>query len=236
MKPKKINTRTLFPELSPKLKSMYLVKTPKIIQNLFPNFTWKVPTEEKVIYLTFDDGPNPEVTPWVLEQLAAYNAKATFFAVGEEVDKYPAVFQQVIDAGHTTGNHTYNHVSGWASDNIPFFHNTRRCARLVNSTLFRPPFGRLKPKQSQFLQRHYRIVMWDVLSGDFDNNITNEQCLTNVTKNAEAGSIVVFHDSAKAKDKLQYVLPKVLAHFAAQGYTFEQLNDQNLEKRALKIA
>jgi len=201
MNPKKINTKTLFPELSPKLKSMYLVKTPKIIQNLFPNFTWKVPTKEKVIYLTFDDGPNPEVTPWVLEQLA-----------------------------------TYNHVSGWASDNIPFFHNTRRCARLVNSTLFRPPFGRLKPKQAQFLQRHYRIVMWDVLSGDFDNNITNEQCLANVTKNAEAGSIVVFHDSAKAKDKLQYVLPKVLAHFAAQGYTFEQLNDANLEKRALKIA
>ena len=236
MNPKKINTKTLFPELSPKLKSMYLVKTPKIIQNLFPNFTWKVPTKEKVIYLTFDDGPNPEVTPWVLEQLAEYNAKATFFAVGEEVDKHPEVLQQVVAAGHTTGNHTYNHVSGWASDNIPFFHNTRRCARLVNSTLFRPPFGRLKPKQAQFLQRHYRIVMWDVLSGDFDNNITNEQCLANVTKNAEAGSIVVFHDSAKAKDKLQYVLPKVPAHFAAQGYTFEQLNDANLEKRALKIA
>jgi len=234
MKGKTLNTipRTQYP----KLESMYLVKTPRIIQNLFPNFTWKVPTTEKTIYLTFDDGPNPEVTPWVLEQLAAYNAKATFFSIGEAVKKFPNVFQQVIEAGHTTGNHTYNHVSGWASDNIPFFHNTRRCARLVNSSLFRPPFGRLKPKQAQFLQRHYRIVMWDVLSGDFDQNITNEKCLANVINNAESGSIVVFHDSAKAKDKLQFVLPKVLEHFTALGYTFEQLNDQNLDKRNLKIA
>ena len=234
MKGKTLNTisRTYYP----KLKSMYLVKTPRVIQNLFPNFTWKVPTDEKIIYLTFDDGPNPDVTPWVLEQLATYNAKATFFSIGENVKQFPEVFQQVTEAGHTTGNHTYNHVSGWASDNIPFFHNARRCARLVNSTLFRPPFGRLKPKQAQFIQRHYRIVMWDVLSGDFDQNITKEKCLKNVIKNAEKGSIIVFHDSAKAKDKLQYVLPKVLAHFAAQGYIFEQLNDENLEKRALKIA
>ena len=220
----------------PKLESMYFVKTPRVIQNLFPNFTWKVPTEEKTIYLTFDDGPNPDVTPWVLAQLAEYNAKATFFSVGEQIEKHPTIFQQVIEAGHTTGNHTYNHVSGWASDNIPFFHNARRCARLVNSSLFRPPFGRLKPKQAQFLQRHYRIVMWDVLSGDFDQNITKEKCLANVIKNAEAGSIVVFHDSAKAKDKLEFVLPKILSHFTELGYTFEQLNDDNLEKRKLKIA
>lgn len=215
---------------------MYLAKTPRVIQKLFPNFTWKVPSEEKTIYLTFDDGPNPEVTPWVLEQLATYDAKATFFAIGENVEKHASVFQQIIDAGHTTGNHTYNHVSGWASDNIPFFHNTRRCARLVNSSLFRPPFGRLKPKQAQFIQRHYRIVMWDVMSGDFDQNTTKEKCLANVINNTETGSIVVFHDSLKAKDKLEYVLPKVLAHFSALGYSFEQLNDATLEKRALKIA
>lgn len=215
---------------------MYLVKTPKIIQNLFPNFIWKVPTQEKVIYLTFDDGPNPEVTPWVLKQLAAFNAKATFFSIGENVEKFPEVFSKVIDAGHSVGNHTYDHVNGWASDNIPFFHNTRRCARLVKSSLFRPPFGRLKPKQAQFLQRHYRIVMWDVLSGDFDQEISNEQCMTNVTKNAKNGSIVVFHDSLKAKEKLQFVLPKILAHYTALGYSFGQLNDQVVEKRALKIA
>lgn len=215
---------------------MYLVKTPRIIQNLFPNFTWKVPTQEKVIYLTFDDGPNPEITPWVLEQLAEFNAKATFFSIGENVEKFPKIFKQVINAGHSVGNHTYNHINGWAYDNIPFFHNTRHCARLVKSSLFRPPYGRLKPKQAQFLQRHYRIVMWDVLSGDFDHNISKEQCLANVTNNAEKGSIVVFHDSSKAKENLQFVLPEVLKHFTALGFSFEQLNDQNLEKRALKIA
>jgi peptidoglycan/xylan/chitin deacetylase (PgdA/CDA1 family) len=215
---------------------MYFVKTPKVIQNLFPNFTWKVPTDEKVLYLTFDDGPNPNVTPWILEQLAAYNAKATFFCIGEQVEKHPEIFQQVIDANHSVGNHTFNHLSGWSSDNIPFFHNTRRCARLVNSSLFRPPYGRMKPKQVQFLQRHYRIIMWDVMSGDFDHRISNDKCLSNVVNNAEEGSIVVFHDSIKSKEKLQFVLPKVLEHYAALGYSFEQLNDQNLEKRALKIA
>jgi len=216
--------------------SMYFAKTPSIFQNYFPNFIWKIPTEEKVVYLTFDDGPTPAVTPWVLEQLAKYQAKATFFAIGEQILKAPSLFQQVIDEGHSVGNHSYSHPNGWAMDPISYFHNIRHCARLVNSSLFRPPYGKLMPKQAQFLQRHYRIVMWDVLSGDFDQKITKEKCLANVINNTEAGSIVVFHDSLKAKDKLEYVLPKVLAHFAAQGYTFEQLNDANLEKRALKIA
>ena len=215
---------------------MYLIKTPRIIQSLFPNFTWKVPTEEKTLYLTFDDGPQPELTPWVLDELEAFGAKATFFSVGKNVECYPEIFDQIINAGHSVGNHTYDHLSGWASDNIPFFHNTRRCARLVKSSLFRPPYGRMKPKQVQFLQRHYRIVMWDVMSGDFDPSISKEQCLSNVIKNTEKGSIIVFHDSEKAMDKLKFVLPKVLKHFTDLGFTFQQLNDQNLEKRALKIA
>ncbi len=211
---------------------MYLVKTPTFIQNLFPNFTWRIPNAEKIIYLTFDDGPIPEVTPWVLEQLRAYDAKGTFFCVGENVQKYPDVFKQVLAEGHTVGNHTYNHLAGWQTDNIPYFHNVRHCARQVNSDLFRPPYGRLKPKQAQFLQRHYRIVMWDVLSGDFDASITNEQCLQNVVKNTQAGSIIVFHDSLKAEEKLRFVLPKVLKHFAAKGYRFEQLqNTADLDMR-----
>lgn len=209
---------------------MYLVKTPGFIQDLFPNFTWKVPTREKVIYLTFDDGPIPEVTPWVLDQLAAYNAKGTFFCVGENVQKNQEVFQEVIKQGHSVGNHTYNHLNGWGSDNIPYFHNIRHCARLVNSSLFRPPYGRLMPKQAQFLQRHYRIIMWDVLSGDFDINISKEQCLNNVVNKAKPGSIVVFHDSLKAQAKLKYVLPKVLEHFHQMGFRFEALNDQVVEK------
>lgn len=205
---------------------MYLVKTPKFIQELFPNFTWRIPSQEKVLYLTFDDGPIPEVTPWVLEQLAEYDAKATFFAVGDNILKHPEVFNQVVEAGHAIGSHTQHHLNGWVTDNIPYFHDVRHCANLTKTVLFRPPYGKLRPRQAQFLQRHYRIVMWDVLSADFDPAITEEQCLQNVIRNADAGSIVVFHDSLKAEEKLRYALPKVLAHFAAQGYRFEALNDQ----------
>ena len=129
---------------------MYLVKTPRFMQSLFPNYTWNVKTDEKVIYLTFDDGPIPEVTPWVLDQLAEYDAKATFFCVGENVEKHPSVLEEVLEAGHSVGNHTFNHLSGWTTDNIPFFHNIRHCARVVKSGLFRPPYGRLTPSQTQF--------------------------------------------------------------------------------------
>ncbi len=207
---------------------MYLVKTPQFIQNLFPNFTWRVPTQEKQLFLTFDDGPIPEVTPWVLEQLAAYNAKATFFCVGDNIRKHRDVFDAVVENGHTVGSHTLNHLDGWATDNIPYFHNVRHSANMVDSTLFRPPYGRLKPKQAQFLMRHYQIVMWDVLSADFDANITGEQCLKNVTKNAGPGSIVVFHDNIKAIERLEYALPRVLEHFTSLGYVFNSLTNQTL--------
>ncbi|NBC06280.1 MAG: polysaccharide deacetylase family protein [Bacteroidetes bacterium] len=215
---------------------MYLVKTPQIIQNLFPNFTWKIPAQEPVVYLTFDDGPIPRVTPWVLEQLSQFDAKATFFCVGDNIRKHPEVFQQVVDAGHSVGNHTSNHLNGWTTENIPYFHNVRHCANQVNSVLFRPPYGRLKPKQAQFLQRHYRIVMWDVLSGDFDPKITAEQCYSNVVNNAEPGSIVVFHDSLKAEETLKQVLPRVLQYFADKGYRFGQLNEQALPKLTYKVS
>ena len=207
---------------------MYLVKTPHFIQNLFPNYTWRIPTQEKVLYLTFDDGPIPTVTPWVLEQLEAFQARATFFCVGDNIRKHPEVFEQVVASGHAVGNHTFNHLNGWQTENISYFHNVRHCANMVHSVLFRPPYGRLKPKQAQFLQRHYRIVMWDVLSGDFDPKLSEEQCLANVINNAENGSIIVFHDSLKAEDKLHYVLPKVLEYFAEQGYVFGKLNEQEL--------
>ncbi|MBV6652716.1 MAG: polysaccharide deacetylase family protein [Mameliella sp.] len=215
---------------------MYLVKTPQIIQNLFPNFTWKIPTNEKVIYLTFDDGPIPAVTPWVLEQLRKYDAKATFFCVGDNIRKHPDVFKQVLNEGHAVGNHTFNHLNGWTTENIPYFHNVRHCATRMDSVLFRPPYGRLKPKQAQFLQRHYRIVMWDVLSGDFDPKISSEQCLSNVINNAEPGSIVVFHDSLKAEDKLREVLPQVLEHYTALGYHFGKLNEKELITQHVKIS
>ncbi len=215
---------------------MYLVKTPRFIQNFFPNFTWRIPSKDKRIFLTFDDGPIPEVTPWVLEQLEQYNAKATFFCVGDNVQKYPEIFKQVLEAGHSVGNHTFNHLNGWGAENIPYFHNIRRCARMVKSSLFRPPYGRLMPKQAQFLQRHYRIIMWDVLSGDFDPKITKEQCLNNVIRNTSKGSIIVFHDSIKAKDKLTYVLPKVLEYYSKMGYTFEALSSEETEQSLRRSA
>ncbi|MBI5915951.1 MAG: polysaccharide deacetylase family protein [Bacteroidetes bacterium] len=212
---------------------MYLVKTPQFIQKLFPNFTWRIPTGEKTLHLTFDDGPIPEVTPWVLDQLAAYRAKATFFCIGDNVHKYPDVLEMVKNAGHTVGNHTFHHLNGWLTDNVKYFLNVRRCAHALRSNLFRPPYGKLKPKQAEFLQRHYRIVMWDVLSGDFDPEISREQCLENVLQNAKDGSIVVFHDSLKAWEKLQFALPKVLANFHSQGYQFRRLEEQKSETQQL---
>ncbi len=216
---------------------MYLVKTPDFLQNLFPRLIWRVPSEEKLLFLTFDDGPIPEVTPWVLDQLHQYDAKATFFAVGENVVRHPNVFFKVLKSGHAVGSHTNSHISGWGTDNVPYFHNVRRGATLVQSALFRPPYGRIKPTQVEFLSRHYHIIMWDVLSGDFDAAISAERCLTNVLTNAAPGSIVVFHDSLKTVDKLQYVLPRVLDHFAHEGYTFSALDDslfntERLRKRA----
>lgn len=202
---------------------MYLTKTPRFVQSLFPNFVWRIPTEEKTVHLTFDDGPIPEVTPWVLDQLDAFNAKATFFCVGENVTKNPEVFEEIQRRGHLVGNHTYNHLSGWTTENIPYFHNIRRCARLVHSDLFRPPYGRLKPRQVQFLQRHYRIIMWDVLSGDFDPAISIEQCIDNVTTNTKPGSIVVFHDSLKSEEKLRAVLPRYLAWLRHEGYEMSSI-------------
>ena len=212
---------------------MYLVKTPQFIQKLFPNFTWRIPTDEKVIHLTFDDGPIPEVTPWVLDQLAQHNARATFFCVGDNVQKYPDVLEMVRKAGHALGNHTFNHLNGWLTDNVKYFLNVRRCAHALHSSLFRPPYGRMKPRQGEFLQRHYRIVMWDVLSGDFDPEISAEQCLDNVLANAKKGSIVVFHDSLKAWEKLQYVLPRVLAHFSEKGYRFQHLEERDSDELLL---
>jgi len=202
---------------------MYLIHTPTFIQSLFPNFIWRIPTEDKVLYLTFDDGPIAEVTPWVLDMLAEYDAKATFFCVGENVERHPEIIERMLAEGHTAANHTHNHLSGWGSENVPYFHNVRKCAQLVDSDLFRPPYGRMKPRQAQFLLRHYRIVMWDVLSADFDPNISADQCLNNVLKNTKEGSIIVMHDSLKAQKNMQYTLPRVLEHFSSLGYRFDHI-------------
>ena len=200
---------------------MYLVKTPRIIQNLLPRLMWRNETDQKVVHLTFDDGPIPVVTPWILDQLAEYDAKATFFCVGENIHKHPDIYDRVIEEGHLTGSHTYNHLNGWQTDNSTYFRNVRKGAKMTGSNLFRPPYGHLLPSQLAFLQRHYQVVMWDVLSGDFDPSLPKETCLSNTLKHIKGGSIVVLHDNIKSFGTLKYVLPHLLATLAEQGYQFQ---------------
>jgi|TARA_R110000782_G_scaffold237188_1_gene323390 peptidoglycan/xylan/chitin deacetylase (PgdA/CDA1 family) len=202
---------------------MYLVKSSYFIKKYYSNFIWKIPTAEKIIYLTFDDGPTPEITEWTLAILKAFNAKATFFCVGSNVAKHRNIFQQIISEGHVVGNHTYHHLSGWNTNNENYLRNIKKCEEMVTSNLFRPPYGRIKKSQYELIKNDYKVIMWDVLSGDFDPKTSPEKCLNNVIHNTTEGSIVVFHDSIKATDNLKFTLPKILAHFAEQGYRFDKL-------------
>ena len=203
---------------------MYLVKTPSLIQQLFPNYLWRIPTHEKVLYLTFDDGPIPAITPWVLDTLRAYQVKATFFCVGDNIRKHPAIFQQLLQEGHTVGNHTFHHLDGWKTATESYLDNVKKCSEYITtSTFFRPPYGHLCPKQAKAIQQSHKIVLWDVLSGDFDVKLTPEKCLHNIVSNTTKGSIIVFHDSLKAAPRLKYCLPKILNHYSEKGFRFESL-------------
>ena len=206
---------------------LYFIKTPRILKQLFAKYTWSFFTNKKEIYLTFDDGPIPQVTEFVLDQLHNFNAKATFFCIGDNIRKHPAVFSRIVNEGHSVGNHTFNHLNGWKSSNTAYIENISKCESLLpnqKTKLFRPPYGKIKRKQAkQLLASDYKIIMWDVLSADFDSSITKEKCLQNVLENAQNGSIIVFHDSIKASDKLYYALPKVLKEFSQRGYDFKAI-------------
>ena len=212
----------------------YLVKTPKFVHRLFPKRVWAFPNSKNSVYLTFDDGPIPEVTPWVLEVLKKYKAKATFFCIGDNINKHANVFQQIIEEGHSIGNHTYHHLNGWKTKTGDYINNCEKCEDSLNrvqddkvkiNNLFRPPFGKLTLKQSKTLQKKgFHIIMWDVLSADFDTKISNKKCLENVIKNIQPGSIVVFHDSLKSYEKLRYVLPKVLDFIKINNINCESIN------------
>jgi peptidoglycan/xylan/chitin deacetylase (PgdA/CDA1 family) len=202
---------------------MFFAKTPVVVKALLPQYVWHIPTEDKVLYLTFDDGPVPEATPWVLDLLKKYDAKATFFCVGDNVRKHPAVYRRILEEGHAVGNHTYNHLNGWKTQTFDYLKNVQRCRQIVSSPLFRPPYGVLRPSQTKTLKSRYQIVMWDVLSGDYDAEITPEQCLENVMDNVKPGSIILFHDSPKAEARMRYALPRVLELLSQDDWTFKAL-------------
>lgn len=203
----------------------YWVKTNWIIKKIFSNYVWDIPNTENKIYLTFDDGPTPEITEWVLQELQKYNAKATFFCIGNNIEKYPEIFSKVIEKGHAIGNHTFNHLNGWQTATEKYLDNVELCnIQILNpkSNLFRPPYGKIKTSQSKKLrQLGYKIIMWDVLSADFDQTISPEQCLENVLKNVKSGSIIVFHDSVKAFPNLEYTLPKTLDFLKEKRFGFD---------------
>ena len=202
------------------------------MMRFFSKYTWCFSRDVKEIYLTFDDGPTPEVTQFVLDELKKYNAKATFFCIGKNVLNHPDVFKKIQNLKHTVGNHTHNHLNGWATKNKDYIDNFLQCEHIISKTLdkstkpklFRPPYGKIKKSQAKLiLKKGYRIIMWDVLSADFDNLTSNVACLRNVLNNTKNGSIIVFHDSVKASEKLKFVLPKVLKELSEKGFVFKAI-------------
>lgn len=182
--------------------------------------TWELPGGDREIYLTFDDGPTPGITDFVLDTLAAAGAKATFFCLGSKAEAHPELMERIAQEGHAIGNHSYDHPNGWKTDDETYVENVRKASQIIPGTLFRPPFGRIKITQIEALRNDYHIVMWDVISGDFDDEINEERCLQNIVENAKGGSIVVMHDSPKAEAKLRYALPQALEYFKANGFQF----------------
>lgn len=213
----------------------FWVKTNRFVKSIFPNYVWDIPNHENKVFLTFDDGPTPEITEWTLAQLKMYNANATFFCIGNNIEKHPEIFQKIIDENHAIGNHTFNHLKGWETENQKYIENVNLCQAQISNhipksrdqipNLFRPPYGKIKLSQSSILRKlGYKIIMWDVLSRDFDQTISKEVCLENILKNVECGSIIVFHDSVKAAQNLKYVLPKTLEFLKDKGFVCAKID------------
>ncbi len=201
----------------------YLIRTPGWLTRLYPERTWRIPTQEKILYLTFDDGPHPQITEFVLQQLDHYQAKASFFCIGENVDRFPDTYKQILQAGHTIGNHTQRHVNGWKTNDPAYLQDVIEASGRIQSDWFRPPYGRVRSAQVRLLKTQFpqlKIAMWDVISGDFDRTKTGEWCAEQVIRKVEPGSIVVLHDSEKAWDRLQICLPILLRKFNELGYRF----------------
>ena len=209
---------------------IHFYRTPQIIRLLSKHLHWKIATNEKEIYLTFDDGPIPYLTPYVIDQLNEFDAKATFFCVGDNIRKHPEVFRKILEGGHAIGNHTYNHLKAWSTDLNEYLENVSKCRQIIEKgdqshgqLSFRPPHGQITRKTISALKNEYKIIMWDVLAYDFDKRHSAEKSLRKVIKSTRPGSIVVFHDNYKAEDKLKYMLPRYLQHFSELGFKFKKL-------------
>jgi peptidoglycan-N-acetylglucosamine deacetylase len=206
----------------------YFIKTPWLVKQLFSSYVWQMPAGENNLYLSFDDGPHPVITPWVLDELKKYNATATFFCIGKNAERYPDVYARIAAEGHAVGNHTHDHLNGWKTKNNAYIRNILKAGEFIKSPLFRPPYGRIKARQAASIKKMYseeemKIIMWDVLSADFDRDITPQQCAANVIEKATAGSIIVFHDSEKAWKNLEYALPRVMESFSEKGFAWQSL-------------
>ncbi len=206
---------------------LYFKKTPGWLKLLFAQAVWSFSRAEKKIYLTFDDGPIPALTPWVLATLKKYDAKATFFYVGENIRKHPDLFTQALSLGHSIGNHTNNHLKGWSTSEEQYLDNIDLCEEAileyadgVSKKLFRPPYGQISRSMAKRISKDYRIIMWDYLTGDFDQDLSPEKCHKGAIKNVKAGSIVIYHENVKAEARIKYSLPRFLEHFSQLGYQF----------------
>ena len=207
------------------MKNLLLIQPKAFLKKFYRGALWDVATDQNEIYLTFDDGPVPVITEWVLEELKKYNAKATFFCVGSNILKYPRIFERIIAEGHTVGNHTMNHVKGFKCTYADYLKEVESCRELVNNSLFRPPYGQIKPGQFKMLKnKGYKVVFWDVISYDYEQ-IPPSKCLQNAINNTVKGSIVLFHDSVKAEKNLRHVLPLFLKHFANLQFEFKNLSN-----------
>ena len=205
----------------------YLVKTPRLLKAVYNSCIWHVNNNANSVYLTFDDGPHPTITPFVLDVLNKYNAKATFFCIGKNVIENPEIYQRIINEGHAIGNHTHNHCNGWKVDSLEYIDNITQAANYIQSNLFRPPYGRITASEIKGIYKKnpdMKIVMWDVLTGDFDINLTPEKCLKHAVNSTKPGSIIVFHDSEKAFKRLEYSLPRFLKHCQENGWQLKKLN------------
>lgn len=202
---------------------MNIVRPPQMLRSLYRDSLWRMDKTRPELYLTFDDGPIPGLTPWVLDVLKDYQAKATFFCVGDNIRKNGNIFERVLAEGHQVGNHTYNHLKGWKTKTADYLHNAGLCQQYTQTALFRPPYGRIKKSQYRALKQHYTMVFWDVLSYDYDRFTQPETCLQNVIKYTRNGSIILFHDNIKAEQNIKFALPRFLEHSLKLNYTFTRL-------------